>query len=102
VHRVEFLWFAGCPSHEPARQLLDEVIAEVAPGTPVESIDAGDPAVAAELRFGGSPTIRVDGRDIAPGYEDPSDYTPRCRLFQTPDGLLGIPPRAWIQAALRG
>jgi hypothetical protein len=101
VHRVEFLWFAGCPDHESACRLLDEVIAEVAPGTPVESIDAGDPAVAARLRFPGSPTIRVDGRDVEPGYEDAGDYAPRCPLFKTADGLRGVPPRAWIEAALR-
>jgi hypothetical protein len=101
MHRVEFLWFAGCPNHEPARRLLDEVIAEVAPGMPVESIDAGDPQVAAALRFPGSPTIRVDGRDIVPGFEDPGDYTPRCRMFPSPDGLRGVPQRAWIEAALR-
>ena len=76
------------------------MIAEVAPGTPVLSIDAGDPGVAAELRFPGSPTIRVDGRDIAPGFEDPCDWTPRCRVYLTPDGLRGVPPRAWIVAAL--
>jgi hypothetical protein len=99
--RVEFLWFDGCPSHAPARALLDEAIAAVAPGTPVESIDASDPAIAAAHRFPGSPTIRVDGRDIDPTFQDPGDYTPRCRLFRTPEGLRGVPPREWIEAALR-
>jgi hypothetical protein len=101
THRIEFLYFDGCPSHVPTRALLDEVIADLAPGTPVEVVDAGDLAVAAARRFPGSPTIRVDGRDIAPGFEDPGDYTPRCRLFRTPAGLRGVPPRAWIEDALR-
>ncbi len=100
-HRVEFLWFRGCPNHVAARRLLDEVIAEVAPGTPVDVVDASNPAVATAHRFPGSPTIRIDGRDISPGFEDPGDYTPRCRLFRTPDGLRGVPPREWIVAALR-
>jgi hypothetical protein len=101
VTRVQFLWFDGCPGHEPARALLDEVIAEVAPGTPVEAINASDPAVAVAHHFPGSPTIRVDGRDIDPGFEDTGDYSPRCRLFSTPEGLRGVPPREWIEAALR-
>jgi hypothetical protein len=101
VHTVEFLWFAGCPNHEPTRALLDEVIASVAPGTPVLSIEAGDEAVANACRFPGSPTIRVDGRDIDPGFIDPGDYTPRCRLFLTEAGLRPTPPRAWIEDALR-
>ena len=99
--RVEFLWFDGCPGHEPARALLDDVIAELAPGTPVESIDASDPAVAGAHHFPGSPTIRVDGRDIDPDFRDTGDYTPRCRLFRTSEGLRGVPPREWIEAALR-
>jgi hypothetical protein len=102
MSRVEFLWFDGCPSHWQARALLDEVIADIAPGTAVESIDASDPAVAVAHRFAGSPTIRVDGHDIDPAYEDPGDYTPRCRLYRTAEGLRGVPPRGLIEAALRG
>jgi len=98
--RVEFLWFDGCPSHAPARALLDDVIALVAPGTPVEAIDASDPEVAAAHRFPGSPTIRVDGIDIDPSYVDTGDYVPRCRLFRTAEGLRGVPPREWIENAL--
>jgi len=101
MNHVEFLWFDGCPGHEPTRALLDEVIAAVAPGTVVESINASDPAVAEAHRFPGSPTIRVNGRDIDPAFNDTGDYTPRCRLFRTPDGLRGVPPREWIEAALR-
>jgi len=101
VPRIQFLYFDGCPGHEPARALLDDVIAELAPGTPVESINASDPAVARANRFPGSPTIRVDGRDIDPDFRDAGDYTPRCRLFRTPEGLRGIPPREWIERALR-
>lgn len=99
-HQVEFLYFDDCPNHVTARALLDEVIAELAPGTPVEVIDATDPAVAAAHRFPGSPTIRVDGQDVMPGYQDPGDYTPRCRVFPTPDGLRGVPPREWLEQAL--
>ena len=98
--RVEFLWFEGCPGHETARALLDEVIAAVAPGTLVEAVDASDPDVAVAHRFPGSPTIRVGGTDIDPSFVDPGDYTPRCRLFRTAEGLRGVPPREWIEDAL--
>ena len=99
--KVELLWFDGCPSHEPARAMLEDVLAELAPGTPIEDIDASDPAKAERLRFPGSPTIRIDGHDIQPGFEDPGDYAPRCRVFPTPAGLRGVPPREWIEDAVR-
>jgi hypothetical protein len=98
---VELLWFADCPNHPAARAILEEVIADVAPGTPIRDIDATDPATAAGLRFPGSPTIRVNGRDVDPGYVDLGDYTPRCRLYRTADGLRGLPERSWIEHALR-
>jgi hypothetical protein len=99
---VELLWFSDCPNHPAAREMLDAVIAEIAPGTPIHDIDATDPATAARVRFPGSPTIRVDGRDVDPGYVDPGDYTPRCRLYRTRDGLRSLPERNWIANALRG
>lgn len=99
---VELLWFSDCPNHPAARQMLDEVIGELAPGTPIHDVDATDPETAAHLRFPGSPTIRVDGRDVDPTYVDPGDYTPRCRLYRTSEGLRGLPDRRWIEDALRG
>lgn len=98
---VEFLWFDGCPNHVAARALLGEVLDELAPGTPVNEINASDPAVAEAYRFPGSPTIRIDGEDIVPGFEDPGDYTPRCRVFWTAEGMRGLPSREWIEVAVR-
>jgi hypothetical protein len=98
---VELLWFSDCPNRESARRLLEEVIAEVALGTPIREIDATDPAAAARAQFPGSPTIRVDGRDVDPTYADPGDYTPRCRVYRTSAGLRGLPERQWIVDALR-
>ena len=100
THTVELLWFADCPNHPAARTMLEEVIADLAPGTPIRDIDATDPATALNVRFPGSPTIRVDGRDIDPTYVDPGDYTPRCRLYRTAAGLSGLPERRWIVDAL--
>ena len=98
---VELLWLQDCPNHPAARVLLGEVLGQLAPGTAVHEIDATDPKVAERHRFPGSPTIRVDGRDVDPTYHDPSDYTPRCRLYRTMDGLRGLPDRGWVEAAIR-
>ena len=102
IRTVELIWFSECPNHPAARAMLEEVIADIAPGTPIHDVDATDPRTAARLRFPGSPTIRVDGRDVDPGYIDPGDYTPRCRLYRTGDGLRGLPDRIWVEDALRG
>lgn len=98
---IEFIWFSDCPNHATTRQLLAATIDRLTPGTPIVDIDATDPAVAESVRFPGSPTIRVDGLDIEPGFADPGDYTPRCRLYRTSAGLRGVPDPAWIEDALR-
>ena len=98
--RVELLWFHDCPNHPAARALLDELLGALAPGATVDEIDATDPAVAQHHRFPGSPTIRIDGRDVDPSFQDSGDYTPRCRLYRTSAGLGGLPERAWIEAAI--
>lgn len=64
-------------------------------------IDATDPSVARGHRFPGSPTIRVDGSDVDPSFQDPGDYTPRYRLYNTAAGLRGVAERSWVEAALR-
>jgi len=79
---IELLWFADCTNQAAARSLLREVVAELAPGSTIRDIDATDPDVAREVHFPGSPTIRVDGRDVQPDFEDPGEYTPRCRLYR--------------------
>jgi hypothetical protein len=81
--------------------LLGELLRELALGAAVHEIDATNPAVAQRHRFPGSPTIRIDGRDVDPSYKDPGDYTPRCRLYRTSGGLGGLPERAWVETALR-
>ena len=98
---VELLWFDDCPNHESVRRTLREVVAELAPGATMIDLNASDPDEAARLRFPGSPTVRVNGLDVDSSYVDPGDYTPRCRLYWTADGLRGVPERAWIEAALR-
>jgi hypothetical protein len=98
-HHVELLWFSDCPNHAEARRMLADAVERLAPGTRIEEVDASDPEVAAAHRFPGSPTIRVDGIDVEPGFHDPDDFTPRCRLYRTAVGLRGVPDPAWIEEA---
>jgi hypothetical protein len=53
------------------------------------------------LRFLGSPTVRVDGRDVEPGADLREDFGLKCRLYRTEDGLTGTPAEEWLLAAIR-
>jgi hypothetical protein len=97
---ITFLWFDECANHQQARQLLQEVMSERGVKGEVEEVNATSHEVAEKYRFPGSPTIRIDGADIEPGFVDPGDYTPRCRLYATPSGIGGLPERRWIEDAI--
>ena len=55
---------------------------------------------AVELAFPGSPTIRVDGRDVDPeGASAPPALT--CRVYRLPDGRPSpVPSRKQLEEAL--
>jgi hypothetical protein len=98
--RVEILYFEGCPNHEPARALVERVAAELRVEPAIELVEVVDPDAAAALRFLGSPTIRVDGRDVEPGADAQHEFALACRVYRTEPGLAGQPDEAWIREAL--
>jgi len=100
--RVEILYFEGCPNHEPARALVERVAAELRVEPAIELVEVVDPDAAADMRFLGSPTIRVDGRDVEPGADERHEFVLSCRVYRTERGLAGQPDETWIREALSG
>jgi hypothetical protein len=98
--RVSFLYYEECQSHDLALERLREVVAEEGISREVEVINVETEDQARELRFVGSPTIRVDGQDIDP----PSDtrYVLTCRAYRLEDGRISpLPSKDMIRRALR-
>lgn len=98
--RIEVLYFDGCPSTDAFLPQLRELLARVGAEDRlelrrVETIDAAE-----RERFLGSPSVRIDGRDIEPGADDRTDYGMKCRLYRTASGMRGEPPEEWVLAAL--
>ncbi|HET8776897.1 MAG TPA: thioredoxin family protein [Candidatus Limnocylindria bacterium] len=69
--RVELLYADGDPAAMPARQNLVEVLTEDAFETPIQMIAVGTDEDAELLEMRGSPSIRIDGQDIDPGWDGP-------------------------------
>jgi hypothetical protein len=97
--RVEVLYFDGCPTHVAATQTLREVLAQLGAEADVELVAVNTDEEAKRLRFPGSPTIRVDSRDLFPVPER-SVWALGCRTYATPDGLKGYPTREMVRDAL--
>ena len=101
MQKIELFYWEGCPSHPEALALLERVLAERGLDIAVELHEVLTDDEAVELRFPGSPTIRVDGRDIDPdGAESRPSLT--CRIYRLPDGRVSpIPSREQLEEALR-
>ena len=100
--KVEFLYWADCPSHERALALLREVMAEEQIQASVEIIEVKTEDEAEQYKFYGSPTIRIEGEDIAPLTEFNAQPSLTCRAYRRADGRISpLPPRELIVAAFR-
>jgi hypothetical protein len=98
--RVEILYFGGCPNHEPARALVEQVAAELGLQTEIELVEVADAETATRVRFLGSLSVRVDGRDVEPGADERSDFVLCCRVYRSERGFVGQPEADWIRSAL--
>ena len=97
---VEVLYFDGCPNHSSAQALVERVSAEVGVSVELKLVNVADSATAARERFLGSPSIRVDGRDIEPGAEARTNHVLACRVYRTDHGTSGLPDESWLREAL--
>jgi hypothetical protein len=90
--RIELLWWDGCPSHPEALEELRAVMGdEGLDPAAVQLREIESDEQAERERFPGSPTIRIDGRDVVPpGDGDPVGLT--CRVYRLRDGRSSPTP----------
>jgi hypothetical protein len=99
---IEVLYFDGCPNYEHAVALVKKALAAERISAPIHLRRIASNEEARREGFYGSPTIRVNGKDIAPL---PVGGTPSlaCRVYRGPDGRLApVPGYETLIAALRG
>ncbi len=97
--RVEVLYFDGCLTYVAATRAVREVLSELGMDAEVELVGVNSDEDAERLRFPGSPTIRVEDRDLFPVPER-GVWALGCRTYATPEGLKGYPTREMIREAL--
>lgn len=99
--KIELYFWKGCPSYPEAIELLEQVLAEREIDEPIELHEVVTREEADALAFPGSPTIRIDGRDVDPeGAQAPPSLT--CRVYRLPGGRVSpVPTRRQLEEALR-
>lgn len=99
--RVELLATPDCPHLEEAEEIARAALADngrLGHSPAIERVYVSDIDTAAGLGFHGSPTLRIDGRDVVPPPAGDGFHL-GCRLYAQPDGSLdGVIPAAVIAA----
>lgn len=95
VQSIEVLVFEGCTHAMPALSLAREVGARLCPDVTVSRVEVDNPERAIALGFLGSPSIRVNGRDVEGGRTGAGALS--CRVYE---GGQGVPPEWMIEAAI--
>jgi hypothetical protein len=95
--KVEIFYVADCPSQSAAVALVKNVLAAEGVEAEITEVLVTDEQTAHELRFPGSPTIRINGRDVAEPPE--TGFALKCRLY--PGSLrIGLPPPELVRLAV--
>ncbi len=99
--KIEILYFSGCPNHQPAVDRVRDVLTQEGTDAEIVEIEVTDAAVAQQIGFLGSPTIRVDGLDVERAARAVATFGLSCRTYVAAGKRCGVPPREWIQTAVR-
>jgi hypothetical protein len=98
--KIEILYLAGCPNHPPAVARVAEVLRQETISVELVEIEIENSATAQQMEFLGSPSIRIDGRDVEPAARTSQAFGFGCRTYIEQGRRAGIPPAAWIRAAV--
>lgn len=99
--RIELLYFDGCPNHADAFDVLSRALDELGVRDTILRIHVEGDRDAITKRFLGSPSIRIDGRDIEIDDETRAEYSMRCRRYRDGDRIVGCPPRFLVTTAIQ-
>jgi glutaredoxin len=98
--KVEVLYMPDCPHFPSAVKQLRDVLLAEGVRTEIKEVVVTDAKAAEECGFRGSPTIRINGQDIAGESHTPQSFVLACRIYP---GTLeaGVPPLKMMQRAVR-
>jgi hypothetical protein len=98
--QIEVLYLEGCPNHQPAVEQLRQALRAEAIATSVDEIEVKDAVMAQEIRFLGSPSVRVNGMDVEEAARDAKTFGFGCRTYFEKNRRSALPSVELIRRAL--
>ncbi len=91
---IELLYFDDCPSWKNSLVTLEDIVEEYGISSKISLIRVETQEEAVLHGFVGSPTIRVNKKDLFPPDQD--QFVLGCRIYQTSEGLKGWPTKEML------
>ena len=97
--KIEVLYILDCPHYPAALAELKRVLFMEKISAQVSEVLVANHHMAQDMNFRGSPTIRINGRDIA-GESELQHFAVSCRFYPG-EKQPGVPPTEMIRRAVR-
>ncbi|GAC1418492.1 MAG: hypothetical protein NVSMB57_13120 [Actinomycetota bacterium] len=98
---IEILSFEGCPNVDEVRERIRRALEAESRAAEVVDVAVETPEAAQELHFLGSPSVRVNGRDVEPDAANRHSYGLMCRTYRFGSRVDGAPSVDLIRDAVR-
>jgi hypothetical protein len=89
VVKTELLYIDGCASWQTGLENFITALQMEQIADAVVLVKVKNDPEAARLKFLGSPSFRINGKDLWP--EERESYSLCCRVYTTPEGMKGWP-----------
>jgi glutaredoxin len=98
--KVEVLFVPDCLHHPRAVQELRNVLLAEGVADEIHEVAVNNSAAAEKFKFRGSPTIRINGQDVAGESQEQELHALACRIYPG-SKEAGVPPVEMIRRAVR-
>ena len=98
--KIEVLYFAGCPNHLPAMEIVRETLNLLGRHDEIHQTEIRTQAEAVAMRFVGSPSIRIEGADIEPWARTVKTFGLSCRTYLDGSQHGGVPSHEQLRRAI--
>ncbi len=98
--KITLLLTDSCTHRDEARALVDDAITDTGVEAEIEVVQVRTDEEARQVKVLGSPSIRVDGRDIEYGEQEPEETQPGCRYYNSPAGWMPLPDKGLLIRAI--
>lgn len=83
--KVEVLYIPGCPNCQPTVTRMQKVLTLESVNVAIHEVPVSTEIQAKAFQFPGSPTVRINGKDVEPGSTNTPSLS--CRLYANRSGV---------------